>query len=280
MRGSCLAEISDTGRGIYHTSDVVARDVHRWLGDRHLLLTTDFDGTLSNLVPRPDDAALSKAVRRALSTVAVHPATTLAVVSGRRISDVRDRTEGVAAFVAGLHGLEIVGPAASFHHPSLEVVSASIADIRRQATDALAWCPDLVLEDKTYALTCHVRRVPPADAGRALRQFVDLAQPALDADVLRVLPGAQILELLPAVDWHKGKAVEWIRAAVETRLQAPVGVVYLGDDRTDEDAFATLKADGMSIGVGDRPHDHLIRYRLAGPDSVGRFLERLCAAIG
>lgn len=271
--------MSDTGRGIYHTSDVVARQVRDWLGERHLLLVTDFDGTLSELVPTPGQAALSRAVRSALGVVAVHPRTTLAVVSGRRIDDVRERTEAVAAWVGGLHGLEIAGPSGSFTHPALAQVEPVIAGIRQRAAEALAWCPGVVLEDKTYALTCHVRTVPQADAGRALGQFVELARSALDADLLRVLPGAQVLELLPAVDWHKGKAVDWIRSAVEAGPAAGVGVVYLGDDRTDEDAFATLQDRGIAIGVGDRPHDHLIRYRLAGPASVGRFLERVCAAL-
>lgn len=255
----------------------MAREVCAWLADRHLLLVTDFDGTLSVLAPTPDGAALSPAVRRALGEVAVHPRMTLAIVSGRRIEDVRDRTEAVAAWVGGLHGLEITGPTGSFLHPALVSVAPAIAEIRARAAAALAWCPQAVLEDKTYALSCHVRGVPTADAGRALGQFVELAQFALDADLLRVLPGAQVLELLPAVEWHKGKAVDWIRAGLGRNPASDVGVVYLGDDRTDEDAFATLKDWGVAIGVGDRPHDHLIRFRLAGPASVGRFLERVCA---
>jgi trehalose-phosphatase len=277
--GSSLVDTDNhtrTGRGIYHTSDVVAREVRAWLGERHLLLITDFDGTLSKLAPTPDDAVMSAEVRRALGVVAVHPRTTLAVVSGRRIDDVRDRTEAVAAYVGGLHGLEIAGPSSRFAHPALARAAVAVAGIRAEAERALAWCPQAVLEDKTYALTLHVRRVPPGDAGKALGQFVELAQPALDADLLRVLPGAQVLELLPAVDWHKGKAVEWIRSAVDVGPTTGVGVVYLGDDRTDEDAFATIGMRGVSIGVGDRPHDHLIRFRLASPASVGRFFERLC----
>lgn len=258
-------------------SDVVAREVHTWLGERHLLLATDFDGTLSNLAPTPSEAQVSVEVQSALRTLAAHPRVTLAIVSGRRIDDVRERTGHLAPFVGGLHGLEIAAPTGGFLHPALSRVAPVVAEIHRNATRALAWCRDAVLEDKTYALTLHVRRVPDEEAAQALGQFVGLAQPALDADLLRVLPGAQVLELLPAVDWHKGKAVDWIRSAVDVGPTSGVGVVYLGDDRTDEDAFATLSGRGLSIGVGDRPHDHLIQFRLEGPASVGRFLDRLCA---
>lgn len=251
--------------------------MRHWLGERHLLLVTDFDGTLADLAPTPADAVMSAAVGDALAALADRPRTTLAVVSGRRIEDVRARTRDVAPFVGGLHGLEIDGPTGGFRHPALTRVEAVLADILTRARIALRWCPDVVLEDKTYAVTCHVRKVRAEDAGRALGQFVEVAQPALDADLLRVLPGAQALELLPAVEWHKGKAVDWIRSVVDLGPTSGVGVVYLGDDRTDEDAFAVLKDRGIAIGVGDRPHDHLIHFRLAGPASVGRLLEALRA---
>lgn len=242
-----------------------------------MLLATDFDGTLAELAPTPAEAVVAPAVASSLGRLAAHPGVTTAVVSGRRIDDVRMRTEGVAPFVAGLHGLEISGPTGGFLHPSLMRVAPTIADIRQRASVLLRWCPEAVIEDKTYALTCHVRKVPSDVAGRVLGQFLEIAQPALDQDLLRVLPGAQVLELLPAVDWHKGKAIEWIRSVVDTGAQSGVGVVYLGDDRTDEDAFATLGDRGISIGVGDRPHDHLIRYRLAGPNAVGELFDRLAA---
>ena len=113
--------------------------------------------------------------------------------------------------------------------------------------------------------------VPPELAERALEEFEAIAEPQLEAHVLKLLTGAEALELLPAVDWHKGRAAEWIRARVRPpRRRGRVAIVYLGDDRTDEDAFAALGDDDIAIGVGDRPHTHLIDWRLAGPASVGR----------
>jgi trehalose-phosphatase len=116
-----------------------------------------------------------------------------------------------------------------------------------------------------------VRLAPPELAARALDEFETIAEPQLEAKVLKCLPGAKALELLPAVDWHKGRAVEWIRSIVQSRFGDPV-VVYLGDDRTDEDAFDVLRDDDVAIGVGDWPHTDLIDWRLAGPLSVGRLL--------
>jgi trehalose-phosphatase len=249
--------------------------VARRLEDRHLLLLTDFDGTLAELAPRPADAVLSDHVRAEFGRLAGTPALSLGVVSGRRLDDVRARVGSGAEFLAGLHGLEISGPSESFHHQALDAVVPVLARLAEDVRRQLAWCPGYLLEDKTYALTCHVRLTPDELAERALEEFEALAEPLLEGGVLRLMVGARAMEVLPAVNWNKGRAVEWIRARVQPRVSRPVSVVYLGDDRTDEDAFSVLGDDDVAIGVGSRPHTHLIDCRLAGPASVGRFFAAL-----
>ncbi len=151
-------------------------------------------------------------VREALDALAASAEISVGAVSGRRLVDVAERVGPAAEFVAGLHGLEITGPDAAFHHYALDSVAPVIERLVLDAERELAWCPGLFLEDKTYALTCHVRRVPPELAGRGLEEFEALAEPMLEAHVLKFLMGAKAAELLPAVDWHKGRAVQWIRA--------------------------------------------------------------------
>jgi trehalose-phosphatase len=248
----------------------VAVEVAQRLDGRHLLLLTDYDGTLADLARVPAEAFVADDVRDALDGMAIRPDITVGVVSGRRLVDVAERVGSDAEFVAGLHGLEITGPDAAFHHYALDTVAPVIERLLHDAERELSWCPGLFLEDKTYALTCHVRLSPPDLAARALDEFEAIVEPQLEARVLRLMTGAQAMEALPAVDWHKGRAVAWIRARVAARLGAPVAVVYLGDDRTDEDAFAALADDDVAVGVGERPHTHLIDYRLDGPASVGK----------
>jgi len=235
---------------------------------------TDFDGTLSDLVVNPAEAHVSPDVAAEVAAVARLSRATFGVVSGRRVEDVHARVGKCAAYAAGLHGLEIDGTQAMYRHPSLETVQPIVADVLEMARRELAWCPGVFLEDKTYSLTCHVRGVPADLAERALDQFVDIAQPHLASRALKVLPAAEALELLPLTDWNKGRAVDWIRAHM-TRVARPISVIYLGDDRTDEDAFAALGDDDVAIGVGERPHDGMIDWRLAGPASVGRFFRHL-----
>jgi alpha,alpha-trehalase len=272
--GSSLDRYDTAISATYDPSDVAAADVFQRTEGRHLLLLTDFDGTLSDLVTNPAEARVSPDVAAEVLAIARLPRATFGVVSGRRVKDVHDRVGRAAAFAAGLHGLEIDGTDATYRHPSLDTVQPLIASVLEIARRELAWCAGVFLEDKTYSLTCHVRGVAADMAERALDQFVEIAQPHLTARALKVLPAAEALELLPLTDWNKGRAVEWIRAHM-TRIVRPVSIVYLGDDRTDEDAFAALGDVDIAVGVGERPHDGMIDWRLAGPASVGRFFRHL-----
>jgi len=262
----------------FDPSDRVAADVVGRLAGRHLLLLTDYDGTLADLAPVPAQAFVAQEIKDELDALAASDAVTVGVVSGRRLFDVAERVGPAAEFVAGVHRVEITGPDAAFHHYALDAVEPVIETITRDAERELAWCAGVLLENKQYALTCHVRLARPELSGRALEEFEALVEPQLEARVLKLLNAAQAAELLPAVDWHKGRAVQWIRARVASRVDAPVSIVYLGDDRTDEDAFTSLTDADIAIGVGERPHTHLIDFRLTGPASVGRFFRAVRAA--
>jgi trehalose-phosphatase len=277
--GSSLVRPEQVHTSFYDSSDEVADAIASKLAQHHLLLLTDYDGTLAEIAPTPDAAILVEPVKQSLRALESLPDTTFGVVSGRRLADVRDRVGAVARVVAGLHGLEIVARGASFRHAALEPARPAIGAIRQEATARLAWCPNLLLEDKTYALTCHVRLTPPHLAERALSEFAAIASPLVEAGALKLLSGAQALEVLPNTDWHKGRAAEWIRELITPRVSRPVTVVYLGDDRTDEDAFDAMAEHDVVIGVGERPHAHLIDFRLAGPASVGRLFAKLAARV-
>jgi alpha,alpha-trehalase len=275
-RGSSLASHEAIDGAFYDIPSVVVGDVGRITHGRHVLLLTDYDGTLAALAPTPAEATISAELQNDIAEIEALPSVTFGIVSGRRLSDVRARVGHAAEYAAGLHGLEIEGPQSRFHHHALDPIVPVIGTLVQTAKDALAWCPGIYFEDKMYALTCQVRLAPLDCAERALREFQTLAEPQLDAHVLKTMNGAKALEVLPATDWHKGRAVEWIRARVEARVDEPVSVVYLGDDRTDEDAFRSLGEEDVAIGVGERPNDALIDWRLEGPASVDRFLDEFC----
>jgi trehalose-phosphatase len=268
-------------RDQYEVPDSLAIAVSRRVRERPLVLLSDFDGTLSPLVPEPAEAFIEPTAQEGLAALAATPQVTLGIVSGRQIDDVRRRVPVPVTYVTGLHGFEIEGPDETFRHPALDAAPPIIQHVRDRALPALAWCRGLLLEDKTFALVCDVRLAVPDDAARAVEQFRALARPEVERGQLRLRVWAHSAELLPPVDWHKGRAVQWIRQrVVAAAAPQPPAIVYIGDDRTDADAFAALGPGDLAIGVGVRPAVRGLRHRLEGPLAVGRFLTHLAALRG
>src|SRR4051794_21287714 len=105
--------------------------------DAHVVLLTDFDGTLADFQVNPALVRLAEPRQILLRSIAEHPDFTFGVVSGRRIADLRERVPvGPAAYYAGLHGLEIEGPGLRFVHQLVSVASPTLGVLQREIVDA------------------------------------------------------------------------------------------------------------------------------------------------
>ena len=92
-------------------------------------------------------------------------------------------------------------------------------------------------------------------------------------------PGAALLERLPN-GLLDGCAVASLGGLTALGLDGPeVLPIYLGDDRTDEDAFAALRGRGLGILVTATPRPTLADYSLQDPEEVRDFLARLAASL-
>ena len=248
------------------------------LGDRKrpVLLLTDFDGTLCAFQTDPAAVFLSEGCRTALSTLAKRPDLGVGVVSGRRAADVRRRTDFAGpVYYAGLHGMEIDGPDASFEVQHLAARRDLLQEIARVVASAIAPLAGAFLENKDLSWALHVRAAAPADRERAEGAFWSAATAAIDAGTLRLQRGECVFELLPDIEWNKGDAVRWIEADATRRLGVAVRLVYLGDDQTDEHAFDAVGTRGITVVVGQRPSR--AGRRLPDPAAVERLLMRLAA---
>ena len=232
----------------------------------HLTLCLDFDGTLAPIVADPDAAAMPADVERALRALADRPRVDPAVVSGRALSDLRERIDPDVT-LAGNHGLEIARGDSEWVHPGAaerrEALERALADV----AERLASYPDCRVADKGATATVHHRG---ADAGHAtVRAAVDAA--VADEPGLVATDGRKVVEVRPDVDRDKGDAV---RELVDDRQSE--AAVYVGDDITDEDAFAALDDLGcetMGVLVGRRCS--AADYRVHDVDGVRAFLEWL-----
>jgi trehalose 6-phosphate phosphatase len=238
-----------------------------------MLLGLDFDGTLAPIVPRPDDATLPPATRTLLGRLAARGDTQVALISGRGLEDLAGRVGLAGLFYAGNHGLEIEGPNVRRVHDAAAAARARLGEVARRLAAELGAVDGAIVEDKGLTLSVHYRMVPDAAAAARVREAAHAACAADPA--LRVSDGRKVVEIRPAVDWHKGRALAFLRETLTA--DAPgAPVLFVGDDRTDEDAFRVLGDDGWGIVVGDPPPaDTAARAMLRSTDEVIEFLRRL-----
>jgi trehalose-phosphatase len=224
-----------------------------------LLVGSDYDGTLARLVDDPALAAPLPEALITLSALAELPHTIVAVVSGRALRDLAALIAlPDAVRVVGCHGAEIDVEHAGQPDPDVRDLHERLQTELRGITLAH---PGVRLETKPAGHAVHVRGVDAETGARARRAV--LHGPARWPGV-HVTTGKDVIEL-STVAYDKGRALEALRR--ETSASA---VLYIGDDDTDEDAFATLA--GADVGVKVGPELTRAAHRVPGPDDAVQVL--------
>lgn len=232
----------------------------------------DYDGTLTPIVKRPEDAILSDEMRQTLKKLSEK--FVVAVVTGRDKEDVESLVGLEELIYAGSHGYIITGPDELFmEHPDSKKIIPKLDEIEEEVEKALKdTTRGTQVDRKRYAIGIHYRNARPEDK-EVVFQTVD--------EMLKKYPehkkgeGKKIVEIKPDTDWHKGKAVEWIMEAVGLTGKNDVIPVFIGDDITDEDAFETLKDKGIGILVGGHGQNTYAPYALKNVFQVRKFFEWL-----
>ena len=229
----------------------------------------DYDGTLTPIVERPELAVLSETTRSVLLRLARLLPT--AIVSGRDRIDVEGLVGLPDLIYVGGHGWDVSPRYAPLFTRRPMPMETRIAQISQQLVDALAQVPGVEVEHKRHSVVVHVRRADVDGEERA----ADVVEELVSSDSrLYVSCGKKVLEVLPRADWNKGSAV---LALLGDSDRFPI---YLGDDRTDEDAFTAIRRRGLGILVSEGFRPSAARYRLRDPEEVRQFLERLIREFG
>ena len=231
-----------------------------------VLLCLDFDGTLAPIVAEPDEAKMDAACRGAVSRLATAPAVEVAVISGRAIDDLRDRVGIDDVVYAGNHGLELDRSEQTEVLPEADEQRRAIDDVCAAIEAETSSIPGCAVEHKGVTATVHYRQVPDEDVS----DVVDGVEAAVaDSDAaLEVLEGKQIREIRPRVAWDKGRVVDLLAEDAPDDWET----VYVGDDATDEDAFAVVEPEGLGVLVGDDA-ETAASVRLDAQSRVADFLE-------
>jgi trehalose 6-phosphate phosphatase len=252
----------------------LASRLERELGRDHkgLLAILDFDGTLSPTVAAPGAARLAPAMRKRLAQLARSPRARVAVLSGRALGDLRRRVGLPGLVYGGCHGLEIAGAGLSFRHPRARRVHVAAA--RRLLSAGARAIPNARIEFKGLAVSFHYRDV---QSGRRRAVYALVRRVARELPELLVVPGQRAYDFVPRVGWDKGSAVRWIARRVRPGRGRSV-VLYVGDDVTDERAFAALAGRGLTVRVGGARTE--ADYAVRGVGEVAELLELAVRLVG
>ncbi|MFC1919088.1 trehalose-phosphatase [Chloroflexota bacterium] len=244
----------------------------------HIILLSDYDGTLTPIVSRPEEAVLSHETREKLRTLTEKPAFRVGIISGRSLPEVKSLVGLAGIYYAGNHGLEIEGPGLKFIHTLTKASQSRIQDLHRQLSTRLANIDGVIVEDKGLTLSVHYRLVRKNEEEMVARIFRQITSPWLRDGKIKVTSGKKVWEVRPPAEWHKGKAVETIMSKIQDSLgNGQALTIYLGDDTTDEDAFGAIhQLHGWGILVGRENASSSAGYFLGSTAEVMTFLSRLC----
>jgi trehalose 6-phosphate phosphatase len=223
----------------------------------------DYDGTLTPIVERPEDAVISDRMRDVVRDLAQR--CTVCVVSGRDRPVVQELMGIHDLVVAGSHGFDIWSPdEGTIEHDAAagydELLEAVTDRLRRE----LAGIDGALVETKKASVAAHYRLVAPAErdeVGEVVERLL-----SEHPDELKVTPGKMVYELQPRIEWDKGRAVLHLLEVLQLDRDDVVPM-YFGDDITDEHAFEALAGRGLGIFVGD-PGDPEVAGRTTAADFV------------
>ena len=218
-----------------------------------MLVASDFDGTLSEIVAQADKARPVAGALEALRAMAQHPEFDVALISGRALADLRRRCPVAGCWYLGGHGNELLGPkeeidtgdlpdeaalaGAPFGPPMTPELERLAGEMRLR----MAGWPGAVLEVKPASVAIHYRHAP--HLGEQIESF---AAAKAAAESFRVVSGKRIVELIPLTARHKGHALQALRQDLGCDL-----ALYFGDDTTDEDVFRLGDPTIIGVHVGE-----------------------------
>ncbi|CAL0306586.1 unnamed protein product [Lupinus luteus] len=243
---------------------------------KQIVMFLDYDGTLSPIVDDPERAFMSDSMRKTVRKLARCFPT--AIVTGRCRDKVYNFVRLAELYYAGSHGMDIKGPSKSskffkgkkpeevLFQPASEFLPM-IDEVYQQLVEKTKSTPGASVENNKFCVSVHFRCVDEKKWGELAQHVKSVLK---EYPKLRLTQGRKVLEIRPTIKWDKGKALEFLLASLGFTNCAHVFPIYIGDDKTDEDAFKKLRDRGQGFGilVSKFPKETSASYSLQEPNEV------------
>jgi trehalose 6-phosphate phosphatase len=226
----------------------------------------DVDGTLLDIAPTPHEVHVSEDLRRMLARIAHRLGGALAFISGRPLADIDLIFHPLKLAAVGGHGAEIrLRPEGTPYRMQTRPLDP---ELKRRFAEIAQIGPGILVEDKDYSLAIHYRLAP--QFGGAVIKSVAAVCDAYGCDGLSILPGKSVIEIKPR-GFDKGSGLQELMSSPPFAGRKPV---FVGDDVTDEAAFAMLpRYSGIGISVGGIVPG--ASFNFDGPKDVRLWLQKL-----
>jgi trehalose 6-phosphate phosphatase len=231
--------------GAYPAEERATEFLNRFVEDADkAALFTDLDGTIVPIASRPERVVVGKEITRLLERLAKR-LNLVGVISGRPATEVRALVEARGVLYLGLHGLEETtsdGRTSTKYDDALRAKVGSLVEAIRESPEPDRW--DLTIETKGPIVAVHYRESQVKLRARDVEEMRRWAQDLADLHGFDLMPGRKVFEFKPRLEIDKGTAV--MRAAQRAGSSM---VLYLGDDRSDIDAFRAIHNSTVTEGV-------------------------------
>ncbi len=221
--------------------------IKRIQGAKDCALMFDFDGTLSKIAKTPREAFLEKSTKDLIKKL--NKNFCVAVVSGRDLSSVKSMIGLPGLIYAGNHGLEWqIGKKSENLHIDKKF-QEDLAQIKNIFKSVAVNYPGISIEDKLSNLSIHYRLLSEKACGDFLKKIKENILAVNKEGFFSVTKGKKVIEIRPKVAWDKGAFAKFLLQRIKVKNRHSCLAFYIGDDKTDEDAFVAL-SDGITIRIG------------------------------
>lgn len=234
--------------------------------EKSLLLMLDFDGTISPVVKLPENAIVPRPIIDMLCSLANF--CKVAIVSGRPMGFVLSKIKNAKFSYVGSHGLEYIINGQKEEILLQKKVKIFLEDIKITLKQLGQKYQKLIVEEKPNSINLHYKFVKGSKLKSFLLEINEFLDKMEKSGKMRILRDKETIEILPNSACNKGFAIKKLSKV----FGANYVPVYVGDAKTDEDAFEALENNGITVRVGKSKNSRA-KYFLKNQKEINKFLK-------